>query len=69
MKDSLLKRRLARLEAKENIDPPKFQLWVNEGDGCLRNKDGTIMTREAFDAAFPNARKMTLDIFEKSNRD
>jgi hypothetical protein len=69
MKDSLLKRRLARLEAKENIDPPKFQLWVNEGDGCLRNKDGAIMTREAFDVAFTNARKFTLDIFENLNRD
>ena len=66
MKD--LKRRLARLETKKCVGPSKFELWVNEGDGYLRHKDGRIMTREAFDAAFPNARKITLDIFGKSDR-
>jgi hypothetical protein len=65
MKASLVKR-VARLEAKENIGSPKFQLWVNEGDGYLRNKDGMTMTREAFDAAFPNATKVTLNIFQKA---
>jgi hypothetical protein len=69
MKNSILKRRLARLEAWENVGPPKFECWVDAGDGHLRHKDGRIMTREAFDAAFPNAKKITLDIFEKSNRD
>jgi hypothetical protein len=69
MKNSHLKQRLTRLEAKENIGPPKFECWVNEGDGYLRSEDGRIMTREAFDAACPNARKITLDIFKKSNRD
>jgi len=62
MKNSLLKRRLAWLEAKENISPPKFEFWLDAGDGYLRNKDGMRMTRQAFDAAFPNARKITLNI-------
>ncbi len=39
------------------------------GDGYLRNKDGVTMTRDAFDAAFPNARKVKLNIFGNSNRD
>ena len=69
MKSSLLKRRLAQLEAKENIGPPRFEVWVNAGDGYLRNQAGMTMTREAFDAAFPDARKVTLNIFENSNRD
>ncbi len=69
MKYSLLKRRLAWLEAKENIGPPKFEVWVNAGDGYLRNQAGMTMTREAFDVAFPDAREFTLDIFENSNRD
>lgn len=61
--------RLARLEAKENIGPPKYEFWVSAGDGLVRNRDGRTMTQEAFDAAFPNARNFTLDIFGNSNRD
>jgi hypothetical protein len=61
MKNSLLKRRLARLEAK-NIGPPTVEVWLDKDDGYLRKNDGTTMTRQAFDAAFPNALKMTLDI-------
>jgi hypothetical protein len=58
-------RRLAALEARRHVGPPKFEFWVNKGDGYLRNKDGTTMTRDAFDAAFPNAIKIKLDIFDK----
>jgi hypothetical protein len=62
-------RRLATLEARHHVGPPKFECWVNAGDGYLRNNDGVTMTRDAFDAAFPNARKIKLNIFENSNRD
>jgi hypothetical protein len=64
-----IRHRLAALEARHHVGPPKFECWVDAGDGYLRNNDGVTMTREAFDAAFPNARKITLDIFKKSNRD
>jgi len=69
MKNSFLKRRLAKLEAKRNIGPPKFRFWLDKGDGYLRNNDGITMSRQDFDAAFPNARKFKLDIFGNSNRD
>jgi hypothetical protein len=69
MKNSFLKRRLAKLEAKRDIGPPRSECWVNSGDGLLRHKDGRTMTQEAFDAAFPNAQKITLDIFGNSDRD
>jgi hypothetical protein len=71
MKNSLLKRRLAKLEAaKENFGPPEFEeVWVDAGDGYLRNQAGMTMTREAFDMAFPDAIKLTMNLFENSNRD
>lgn len=62
MNNRLLERRLAGLEANGNIGPPKFEFWVDEGDGYLRKKDGTTMTREAFEAAFPNAIKFKLNL-------
>jgi len=62
-------RRLAALEARQHVATPKFECWVDAGDGYLRRKDGTTMTRAAFDAEFPNARKIKLNIFENSNRD
>jgi hypothetical protein len=61
-------RRLAALETRRYMGAPKFQVWVNEGDGLLRSREGRVMTQEAFDKAFPNARKMKLNIFEKSDR-
>jgi len=66
MKNSLLKRSLARLEAMQNIGSPNVEVWLEKGDGYLRKKDGTTMTRQAFDAAFPNAMKITLDISEQN---
>lgn len=62
-------RRLSTLEARHHVGKPKFEVWVDEGDGYLRNKDGATMTREVFDAAFPDARPFMLDIFGNSNRD
>jgi hypothetical protein len=62
VKNRLLERRLAGLQAKENIGPPRFEFWVDEGDGYLRKKDGTTMTREAFEAAYPNAIKFKLNL-------
>jgi hypothetical protein len=56
-------RRLAKLETKDRVGKPKFEIWLNTDDGYLRNKEGMTLSREAFDAAFPNARKFTLDIF------
>ncbi len=69
MNNSFLKRRLTQLEVKKNISPPKYRLWVSDAaGGLLRNSDGRTMTREAFDKAFPNAKKFRLNIFD-SNRD
>lgn len=62
MNNRLLERRLTGLEANGNVGPPKFEFWVDEGDGYLRKKDGTTMTREAFEAAFPNATKFKLNL-------
>jgi len=56
-------RRLAALEARNHVGARNFELWVNEGDGLLRNGAGQVMTRNAFDAAFPNARRIKLNIF------
>jgi hypothetical protein len=62
-------RRLAALEARHHTGTPKFNVWINKGDGLLRNRDGAAMTQEAFDAAFPNAIKFTLNIGGISSRD
>jgi hypothetical protein len=56
-------RRVAALEARHNVSSPKFEVWINEGDGLLRGPTGQVMTQEAFNAEFPNARRFTLDIF------
>jgi hypothetical protein len=56
-------RRLGALESQHNFSSPKIEVWINEGDGLLRNRAGQVMTQEAFDAAFPNARHITLSIF------
>jgi hypothetical protein len=64
-----IRHRLAALEARHHVGPPKFECWVDAGDGYLRNKDGATMARDAFDAAYPKARKIKLNIFENSNRD
>ena len=60
-----IRRRLTALESRRGIGAPEIEVWVNEGNGLLRNRAGDVMTREAFDAAFPNARTITLDIFNK----
>ena len=60
-------RRLAALEALHQAGTPKIDVWINEGDGLVRNRDGAAMTQEAFDAAFPKAIKITLDIGDISN--
>ena len=52
--------RLAALEALHQAGTPKVDIWINEGDGLVRNRDGAVMTQEAFDAAFPKAVKITL---------
>jgi hypothetical protein len=57
-----IQRRLAALEARHHVATPKFEFWVDAGEGYLQKKDGTTMTRAAFDAAFPNARKIKLNI-------
>jgi hypothetical protein len=62
-------RRLARLETKKHVGKPRIELWINDGHGLLHNPSGQVLTREAFDAAFPNARKFTLNIFGNSDRD
>jgi hypothetical protein len=62
-------RRLSALEARRGAGAPKIDIWVNEGNGLLHNRAGDVMTREAFDAAFPNARKIKLNIFDTTNRD
>lgn len=56
-------RRLAALEAGHCVRRPKYVLWVDEGDGYMRNKEGTTMTREAFEAAVPKPIKIRLSIF------
>ena len=58
-----IRHRLVVLEARHHVGPPKFECWVDAGDEYLRNKDGVTMTRSAFDAAFPDARKIKLNIF------
>jgi hypothetical protein len=58
-----IRRRLGALEARHNVGSPKIEVWINEGDGLLRNRTGQVMTQEAFDAAFPNAKRIRLNIF------
>jgi hypothetical protein len=60
---------IAALEVQHHAGPPRFELWVDEGGGILKTRDGKSMTRDAFDAAFPNAIKIKLAIFENSSRD
>jgi hypothetical protein len=60
-----IRRRIATLEARRRVGPPEFDLWVNEGDGILRNRDGRTMTADAFDAAFPDSETIRLNLFEK----
>ena len=62
-----IRQRLAALEAR-HLGAPKIEVWINEGDGLLRSPTGQVMTRKTFDAAFPDARKLKLDIFEKAMR-
>jgi hypothetical protein len=53
---------MTQLDADE---PPIYECWVNEGDGIVRHRDGRSMTREAFEAAFPDAETFTLNLFDK----
>jgi hypothetical protein len=55
--------RLAALETRRQTGAPKFELWVNEGDRLVHHPTGRSMTRKAFYAAFPNVRRITLDVF------
>jgi hypothetical protein len=56
-------RRLAALETRHHVAKPKFEMWLNRGDGLLHGPEGEVMTQAAFNAAFPNARRITLSIF------
>jgi hypothetical protein len=64
-----VRRRLGILETRGHVGAPKFRVWVNKGDGLLRNCTGKVMTQDAFDTAFPSAIKIKLNIFEKSDQD
>ena len=59
------KNRIAKLEKKAHIDEPICETWVDEGDGVLRGPSGQTMTHAEFDAAFPDAEEITLNIFDK----
>jgi hypothetical protein len=58
-----IRRRIAALESRYHVGKPKIAMWLSEGDGLVRGPEGEMMTREAFDAAFPNVKRITLDIF------
>ncbi len=62
-------RRLAALEAPGQIGPPKVEIWINDGDRHVHPPTGRAMTHEAFQSAFPNVRRFTLDIFGKGRED
>jgi hypothetical protein len=58
-------RRLAAVEGRRQTGMPKVEIWINEGERHVHSPTGRTMTHEAFQAAFPNARRFTLDIFGK----
>jgi hypothetical protein len=58
-----MQRQIAKLGANE-----PHELWIDEGDGILRHRDGRSMTREAFEAAFPDAETIRLKIFDRDIR-
>jgi hypothetical protein len=58
-------RRIESMEAERHDCKPQCETWVDGGDGLLRTRSGKVMTREAFDATFPNARKIKLNIFDR----
>jgi hypothetical protein len=61
-------RRLTALE-RHRVGTPKVEVkvevWINEGDGIVRHRSGRVMTKEAFDAAFPHARHISLNLFRQ----
>jgi hypothetical protein len=61
-------RRLAALETQGQIRTPNIEIWINDGDRHVHHPTGRAMTHEAFQAAFPNARRFTLDIFEERQK-
>ena len=64
-----MRRRLAALESQGKIGPPKVEIWINDGNKHVHPPTGRVLTHEAFNAAFPNAKRFTLNIFEKGSRD
>lgn len=51
------------LDGRHGFNAPRVEVWVKEGDGIVRHRSGRVMTKEAFDAAFPHARHITLNLF------
>jgi hypothetical protein len=62
-------RRLVALESRGKIGPPKVEIWINEGDRLVHPRTRRVLTHQAFKAAFSNAKRFTLNIFEKRSRD
>jgi hypothetical protein len=60
-------RRLAALESRENIGAPNVEIWIDEGDRYVHRPTNRMMTSDDFKAAFPNAERITLNIFEKGS--
>jgi hypothetical protein len=74
VKTTSLQKRIAKLEAEAQSKlganaSSTGGLWVDGGDGILRHRDGRSMTREAFEAAFPDAKTIRLKIFDKELSD
>lgn len=40
-------RRLAVLEDRHCVGPPKVKIWINDGNGIVRDRSGREMTKEA----------------------
>lgn len=60
-----IRHRLTALEVLHYARKRNIEVWINEGDGLLRNRAGEVMTQAAFCAAFPNSRHITLNIFDE----
>ena len=59
-------RRLAKLEARSNGGPPPgFEVWIDDGSGLLCSGEGDTMTKEAYDAAYPDSIPVTVSMGDK----
>jgi hypothetical protein len=63
-----LQQRLAKLEARSDPGPPKFEVWVDDGSGILSNGEGETMTGEAYRAAYPDSIPIGFNIFDDERR-